>query len=66
MLKWMGKEIHVWISDMFNHALQHGMSYHKTTYWIKPLYKGGDVNNVDNYRIIMVGSLINTCNLPNI
>ena len=47
MLKWTGKETHVWISDMFNHALQHGMSYTWTTNWIKPL--GGDVNNVNNY-----------------
>ena len=27
MLKWTGKESHVWISDMFNYALQHGMPY---------------------------------------
>ena len=40
---------------MFNHAVQHGMSYDWTTNWIKPLYKGGDVNNVNNYRTIMVG-----------
>ena len=26
-LKWRGGEAHVWISDMFNHALQHGMPH---------------------------------------
>ena len=48
MLKWMGKEAHVWINDMFNHALQHGIAYDWTTNWIKPLHKGGDINNVNN------------------
>ena len=28
MLKWTVKEAHVWISYMFNYALQHGMSYY--------------------------------------
>ena len=58
MLKWTGKEAHAWISDMFNHALQHGMAYDWTPNWIKALYKGGDINNVNNYRTIMVGSLM--------
>jgi hypothetical protein len=58
MLKWTGKEAHIWICDMFNDALQHGMPYDWTTNWIKPLHKGGDVNNVNNYRTIMVGSLM--------
>ena len=47
MLKWAGKEAHVWISDMFNDALQHGMQYDWTTNWIKLLHKGGDINNVN-------------------
>ena len=51
MLKWAGKEACVWISDMFNDALQHGMPYDWTTNWIKPLHKGGDVNNVNNYEL---------------
>ena len=46
MLKWRGKEAHVW------------MPYDWTTNWIKPLHKGGDVNNVNSYRTIMVGSLM--------
>ena len=58
MLKWIGKEAHIWICDMFNDALQHGMPYDSTTSWIKPIHKGGDVNNVNNYRTIMVGSLM--------
>ena len=58
MLKWMGKEGHAWISDRFNHALQRCMSYSWTTNWIKPLHKGGDVNNVNNYCAIMVSSLM--------
>ena len=53
-----GNDAHAWINDMFNHALRHGMSYYWTTNWIKPLHKGGDINNVNNYRTIMVGSLI--------
>ena len=55
MLKWTGKEAHVWLSDMFSDSLQHGMPYDWTTNWIKSLHKGGDVNN---YRTIMVGSLM--------
>ena len=37
MLKWAGKEAHVWVSDMFNDGLQHGIPYDWTTNWIKPL-----------------------------
>ena len=51
MLKWTRKDAHVWINDMFYHVFQHGMPYNWTTNWIKPLHKGGDVNNVNNYRI---------------
>ena len=43
---------------MFNDALQHVMSHDWTTNWIKHLHKGGDVNNVNNYRTITVGSLM--------
>ena len=43
---------------MFNDALQHGMPYNWTTNWIKPLHKGVDVNNVNNYRTMMVASLM--------
>ena len=43
---------------MFNHALQHGMPHEWKTNWIKPLHKGGDINHVKNYRIIIVGSLM--------
>ena len=57
MLKWTGSEAHVWISDMFNHALQHGMLFDWTTNWIKPLHKGEYVNNANNYQTIMVSSL---------
>ena len=49
MLKWTGKEAHAWISDMFNHALQHDMPLEWTTNWIKPLHKGGDIYNVNDY-----------------
>ena len=52
-----GNDAHAWINDMFNHALRHGMSYYWTTNWIKPLHKGGDVNNVNSYLTITVGSL---------
>ena len=41
MLKWKLKEAHAWISDIFNHALQHHMS-HGCTNWIKSLHKRGD------------------------
>ena len=50
MLKWKGKEAHVWISDMCDHALQHDMSYNWTINWVKLLYKGGDVINANNYQ----------------
>ena len=43
---------------MFNHALQHGMPYGWTKIWIKPLHISGDVNNVNKYRTVMVGSLM--------
>ena len=58
MLKWAGKETHVWINDMFNDALQHGMLYDWTTNSIKPLHKVGDANNVNNYQTIMVSSIM--------
>ena len=58
ILKWTKEETHCWIRDMFNLALQHGMPRDWTTNWIKPLHKGGDANNVNNYRTIMVGSLM--------
>ena len=58
MLKWMGKEAHAWISEMFNHVLQHGMPDYWSTNWIKCLCKGGDVNNLYNYRTIMVNLLM--------
>ena len=58
MFKWIGKEAHACISDMFNYAFQHGMPYDWTTSWIKPLHKGGDVNNANNYLTVMVGSLM--------
>ena len=31
----MGKKVHAWISDMFNHLLQHDMHYDWTKNWIK-------------------------------
>ena len=34
------------------------MHYDWTTNRIKPLYKGGDIKNVNNYQTIMVGSLM--------
>ena len=43
---------------MFNHSLQNGMPYDWNINWIKPLHKGGDVNNVNNDQIIMVGLLM--------
>ena len=58
MLKWTEKEAHAWICDMFNHALEHGMLYDWTANWIKPIHKGGDINHVNNYKTIMVGSLM--------
>lgn len=58
MLKWTSDKTHYWICDMFNLTLQQGMPNDWSTNWIKPLHKGGDVNNVNNYRTIMVGSLM--------
>ena len=58
MLKWTSEDTRVWICDMFNLALQHGLPYDWSTNWIKPLHKGGDVDNVSNYRTIMVGSIM--------
>ena len=58
MLQWTGKKAHTWITDIFNHALQHDMSYPWTINWINLLHKGGYVNNVNNYRTIMLGSLM--------
>ena len=56
MLKWMGEEAHAWMSNIFSYVLQHDMPCD----WIKPLHKGGDVNNVNNYQDIMVASLMTT------
>jgi len=43
---------------MFNLALQHGMPHDWSTNWVKPFHKEGDVKNVNNYRTIMIGSLM--------
>ncbi|MCO5564115.1 hypothetical protein L7F22_017771 [Adiantum nelumboides] len=40
MLKWTREETHIWICDMFNLALQHGMPHGWSTNWIKPLHRG--------------------------
>ncbi|RYA40130.1 hypothetical protein, partial [Enterobacter cloacae complex sp. GF14B] len=58
MIKWTSKKTRYWIRDMFNLALQHGMPHDWSANWIKPLHKGGDVNNVNNYHTLMVGSLM--------
>ena len=54
----MGKEARAWIGDMFNHRLEHGIPYDLTTDWIKSLQKGGDIYNVNTYRTITVGLLM--------
>ena len=43
---------------MFNLVLQHGMPQDWSTNWIKPLHKAGDINDVNNYCTIMIGSLM--------
>ena len=58
MLNWTTMEAHTWICNMLNLAIQHGMPNDLNMNWIKPLHKGGDVNNVNNYQTIMVGSLM--------
>ena len=30
----------------------------RTTNWIKPLHKGENINNIHNYRTIMIGSIM--------
>ena len=54
MLKWKENTY----LDMFNLALQHGMPHDWSTNWIKPLHKGGDITNANNYRTIMIGSIM--------
>ena len=43
---------------MIHYKLQHGKPYNWTMNWIKPLHKGGDADNVNNYPTIMVGSIM--------
>lgn len=58
MIKWKREETHGWICEMFNILLQHGMPHDWNTNWIKPLHEGGDINNVSNYQMIMIGSIM--------
>ena len=58
MIKWTREASHSWMCDMFNLALQHGIPHDWSTNWVKPLHKGGDVKKVNNYRTIMIGSLM--------
>ena len=47
-----------YLSDLSNHASQHDMYHYWSKNWTKPLQKCGDVNNVNNYWSIMVGTFI--------
>ena len=40
MVKWVGKEAHVWIIAMFNCPLQHSLSQDWSMNWIKTYIKG--------------------------
>ena len=58
MLNLTRKQEHVWISDMFDRALNHNISYNRSTTWIEHLYSQGDISNANNCWKFMVGSFI--------
>ena len=58
IIKWTRETSNHWMCDMFNLALRHGMPQDWSSNWVKPLHKGGDVMNVNNYWTIMIGSLM--------
>ena len=60
MLNWMGVEAHPRLSDMFNHALQHGMPYDDwTTNWknlgAKWIYSSNFLNLGECYMLHAYG-----------
>ena len=55
----MQEMFNAWTSDMFNHALKHGMLYNWSVNLDQThLHKCGDVNNINNYQTILVGSIM--------
>ncbi|MCO5610249.1 hypothetical protein L7F22_064485 [Adiantum nelumboides] len=57
MIKWTGTRAREWIHRMLNQAIVQGLPEDWQKNWIKALYKKGDVNQPNNYRTIIVGSL---------
>ncbi|MCO5576821.1 hypothetical protein L7F22_030641 [Adiantum nelumboides] len=53
MLKWSGNEAKKWMHGMMNKAVLQGLPSDWQENWIKALFKGGDRNQLTNYRTIM-------------
>ena len=58
MLKWLPEEGIAYITDILNHAYHNGFPLDWQDHWIKALHKGGNKNELGNYRTIMIGPLM--------
>ena len=58
MLKWLPQEGLAYVTDMLNHAYIHGFPIDWQDNCIKALHKGGDRNELSNYRTIMLAPIM--------
>lgn len=56
MLKWTKEYTRGCLVRLLNNAIENGFPLEWQDNWLKPIYKGGDRNQLTNYRTIMVGS----------
>ena len=58
MLKWLPQEGLAYVTDILNQAYNHGFPHDWQENCIKALQKGGDKNEVSNYKTIMLGTIM--------
>ena len=58
MLKWLPQEGMAYVTDILNQAYRHGFPSDWQDNCIKELHKGGDKNELSNYRTIMLGPVM--------
>eukprot|EP00249_Psilotum_nudum_P014414 c24809_g1_i1 orf=143-907(+) len=58
LISWTKEHTQEHIAAVLNQALKHGLPVEWQENWIKPIYKGGDRNQLTNYRTIMICSTL--------
>ena len=58
MLKWLPEEGINYIVDIINQVHHNGFPPDWQDNWIKAIHKGGNINDLSNYRTIMVGPIM--------